>query len=114
MGLSFSLVPAIIWPATTLLVAPRRLGTALGLITVVQALGIFSSNRIAGALSDRAGAGADNPGGYSVMLWFFGLLSLVALTSAVLLWRRELGGLEAASYRVSETPSGAARSSVTP
>lgn len=100
MGVSFALVPAVIWPATTLIVAPRRLGTALGLITVIQAFGIFGSNRIAGLLSDRAGAGADNPAGYAVMLWFFGLLSLVALAAALLLWRREAGphghGLEAA------------------
>ena len=34
MGVSFSLVPAIIWPATTLIVDPRRLGTALGVITL--------------------------------------------------------------------------------
>jgi MFS family permease len=100
MGVSFALVPAIIWPATTLIVAPRRLGTALGVITVIQALGIFASNRVAGLLSDSAGAGADNPAGYGVMLWFFGLLSLAALTSAVLLWHREAGphghGLEVA------------------
>jgi len=36
-------------------------------------------------------------------LWFFGLLSLTALTSAVLLWRREMGphghGLELARLR---------------
>jgi MFS family permease len=100
MGVSFALVPAIIWPATTLIVEPRRLGVALGLITVIQALGIFCSNRIAGLLSDASGAGADNPAGYTVMLWFFGLLSLLALTSAVLLWRREAGphghGLEIA------------------
>ncbi len=100
MGVSFALVPAIIWPATTLLVAPQRLGLALGLITVIQALGIFASNRIAGLLSDGAGAGANNPAGYAVMLSFFGLLSLVALASAVLLWRREAGpdghGLEVA------------------
>lgn len=99
MGISFSLVPAVIWPATTLIVARQRLGTAMGLITVLQALGIFASNRTAGLLGDQAGAGAANPAGYGVMLWFFGLLSLVALASAVLLWRREAGpdghGLEA-------------------
>jgi hypothetical protein len=37
------------------------------------------------------------------MLWFFGLLSLVALSSIVLLWRREAGpnghGLELARTR---------------
>ncbi len=100
MGISFSLVPAIIWPATTLIVEPRRLGTALGLITLIQALGMAGSNLAAGWLADRAGAGAHNPLGYEVMLWFFFILSLVALASALLLWLREAGpkghGLEEA------------------
>ena len=104
MGISFSLVPAVIWPATTLIVAPRRLGTALGLITLIQALGMAASNLAAGRLADLAGAGAKNPAGYSIMLWFFFLLSLTALTSAVLLWRREAGsrghGLEVSRSRV--------------
>lgn len=100
MGISFSLVPAVIWPATTLIVEPRRLGTALGLITLIQALGMAASNLAAGWLADRAGAGAQNPGGYAAMLWFFFVLSLIALSSAFLLWRRETGptghGLEIA------------------
>ncbi len=111
MGISFSLVPAIIWPATTLIVEPRRLGTALGLITLIQALGMAGSNLAAGWLADRAGAGAHNPLGYEVMLWFFFMLSLVALASALLLWRRESGpkghGLEEArrqSRRLQTTP----------
>jgi MFS family permease len=91
MGISFALVPAIIWPATTLIVEPRRLGTALGLITLIQALGMAASNLAAGKLADVAGAGAQNPAGYDVMLSFFFLLSLTALLSAVLLWRREAG-----------------------
>jgi MFS family permease len=100
MGVSFALVPAIIWPATTLIVEPRRLGTALGVITLLQNVGLWGSNRLAGWLADRAGAGPAHPAGYDVMLWFFGLLSLSALTSALLLWRRESGpsghGLELA------------------
>ncbi|MFI4891666.1 MAG: MFS transporter, partial [Steroidobacterales bacterium] len=80
MGVSWSLVPAVIWPSTTLIVASHRLGTALGLITLIQALGIASSNQAAGWLADSAHAGAANPAGYSVMLWFFFLLSLVALS----------------------------------
>jgi MFS family permease len=100
MGVSWSLVPAVIWPATTLIVDHRRLGTALGLITLIQALGMAASNLAAGWLADRAGAGAQNPAGYGIMLWFFFLLSLVALFSAALLWRREMGpqghGLEEA------------------
>jgi MFS family permease len=100
MGVSFSLVPAIIWPSTTLIVEPRRLGTALGVITLLQNVGLWGSNRIAGWLADLAGAGPKHPAGYDTMLWFFGLLSLTALTSAILLWRREIGptghGLESA------------------
>jgi MFS family permease len=84
MGISFSLVPAVIWPATTLIVEQRRLGTALGLITLLQALGMAASNIAAGWIADRAGAGAQNPAGYSVMLEFFFLLSLVAVASAIL------------------------------
>jgi MFS family permease len=91
MGMSWSLVPAVIWPATTLIVEPRRLGTALGLITLIQALGMAASNLAAGRLADIAGAGSENPAGYDVMLLFFFLLSLTALLSAVLLWRREAG-----------------------
>jgi MFS family permease len=107
MGISFSLVPAVIWPATTLIVEPRRLGTALGLITLIQALGMAASNLAAGWLADKAGAGAQNPSGYALMLWFFFLLSLVALSSALLLWRREAGpdghGLEDA--RIAARPA---------
>ena len=104
MGVSFSLVPAIIWPATTLIVEPRRLGTALGVITLLQNLGLWASNRAAGWLADRSGASAANPDGYATMIWFFGLLSLAALWCAVLLWRRESGpfahGLETARAAV--------------
>jgi MFS family permease len=104
MGISWSLVPAVIWPATTLIVDPQRLGTALGLITSIQALAMAVSNYAAGWLADKAGAGAANPGGYAVMMWFFFLLSLVALSSAVLLWHREAGakghGLEDAGTRL--------------
>jgi MFS family permease len=89
MGVSFSLVPAIIWPSTTLIVDPRRLGTALGVITLLQNVGLWGSNRVAGWLADKAGAGPSNPAGYETMIWFFGLLSLTALTTALLLWQRE-------------------------
>jgi MFS family permease len=104
MGVSFALVPAIIWPATTLIVEPKRLGLALGVITLVQNVGLWGSNRMAGWLADRAGAGPAHPQGYAVMLWFFGVLSLAALASVILLLRRESGpkghGLELARVPV--------------
>jgi hypothetical protein len=39
-GVSFSLVPAVIWPATTLVLEPRRPDTALGVITLLQNIGL--------------------------------------------------------------------------
>jgi MFS family permease len=91
MGISWSLVPAIIWPSTTLIVEPARLGTALGVITVIQALGILASNLIAGALADTAQASAAHPEGYNVMLAFFAAVSLAALAAVIQLWLRERG-----------------------
>ena len=68
-----------------------------------------ASNLAAGWLADQAGAGAQNPAGYEVMLGFFFVLSLAALTSAILLWRREAGpeghGLEDARAEVTAAPA---------
>jgi len=91
MGISFSVVPAVIWPATAMLVEPRRLGTALGVINLLQNLLLAASNLAAGWVADHGHAGPAHPSGYDGMLWYFGLVSLVALVSVVLLWRRESG-----------------------
>ena len=91
MGVSFSVIPAVIWPATALLVPPRRLGAAFGLINVLQNLGLAVCNLAAGGLNDLFHAGAAHPEGYRPMMLMFGLLSLVALAATGLLWRREHG-----------------------
>lgn len=91
MGISFSVVPAVIWPSTAMLVEPRRLGTAFGLINLLQNLFLAVSNLAAGWLADRAHAGPAHPAGYDGMLWYFGLVSLVAFASVAMLWRRESG-----------------------
>jgi MFS family permease len=110
MGVSFSVVPAVIWPSTAMLVEPRRLGTAFGLINMLQNLCLAASNLAAGWLADRAHAGPAHPEGYDSMLWYFGLLSLAASLSVALLWRRESGprghGLE--SLRAERTRGPAA------
>jgi len=81
LGVAFSLVPAILWPAVPYLVSANRLGTAYGLMTMLQNIGLFTFNLAAGGLNDWAGASAENPGGYLPMLWMFGLLSLFSLSS---------------------------------
>jgi MFS family permease len=93
MGLSFSVVPAVIWPSTAMLVEPSRLGTAYGLVNVLQNVGLAVCNMAAGWLNDASGAGPSNPGGFDGMLWFFGALGFVAFAFVALLWLRESGPL---------------------
>jgi len=94
MGLAFSVVPAVIWPATAMLVAPRRLGSAYGLINVLQSAGLAVCNLAAGWLNDVNHADATHPQGYTPMLWMFGLLATLDAASTTALWVRESGPRE--------------------
>ena len=91
IGIAFSLVPAVLWPAVPYLVEPARLGTAYGLMTLLQNVGMMVCNLGAGVLNDLQGAGADNPRGYGAMLWMFLLFSLFGFVFAAALRRRETG-----------------------
>jgi MFS family permease len=89
IGIAFSLVPAVLWPAVPYLVAANRLGTAFGLMTMLQNIGMMLANLAAGALNDRNGASAANPQGYLPMLWLFFILSLAGFAFATALRVRE-------------------------
>jgi MFS family permease len=87
IGVSYSLVPAVMWPLASKLVAPERFGAALGLMWVVQNAGIAGANLLAGSLNDGAGASAANPAGYQPMMLLFGTASALGFCFALLLWR---------------------------
>lgn len=89
MGFSFSVIPAVIWPSTAMLVERHRCGTAFGIINMLQSLGLALSNYAAGWLNDQFHAGPHNPEGYDAMLVMFTSLSLVSLASTVALRMRE-------------------------
>jgi MFS family permease len=89
IGIAFSLVPAVIWPAVPYLVEPSRLGTGYGLMTMVQNVGLTVFNYAVGRLNDANGAGPANPGGYLPMLWTFCALSLFGFVFAAALRVRE-------------------------
>jgi MFS family permease len=91
IGVAFSLVPAVLWPAVPYVVPAERLGTAYGLMTMLQNIGLTVCNLGAGLLNDAAGAGPDYPSGYTPMLWMFGLLSLFGFVFAAALRKRETG-----------------------
>jgi MFS family permease len=106
IGIAFSLVPAVMWPSIPQLVSANQLGTAYGLMFMVQNMGLTVVNLAAGWLNDRSGAGAENPAGYLPMMWMFGTLCLAGLLFAWLLWSRERGpqghGLEHRAVASSE------------
>ncbi len=87
IGVSYSLVPAVMWPLATRLVPAVRLGTALGLMWVVQNAGIAGANLAAGSLNDAFGAGPQNPAGYQPMMLFFFAAGAAGFAFALMLWR---------------------------
>jgi MFS family permease len=87
IGISFSLVPAVMWPLTARLVPQARLGTALGLMWVVQNAGMAGANLLAGWLNDTYGASALNPAGYQPMMLYFFISSVLGFVFALMLWR---------------------------
>ncbi len=53
LGIAFSLVPAAMWPGVARVVEEKRLGTAYGLMTWIQNLGLFAFPTIAGWVLDK-------------------------------------------------------------
>ena len=91
MGISFSLIPAVMWPSVAYLVDERRLGTAYALMTLCQQIGWGGAAWGVGSLNDVYGASAANPGGYVPGMWLFSSLALLGLAFSYLLWRSERG-----------------------
>jgi len=89
MGIAFSLVPAVMWPMVAIIVDNNRLGTAYGLMTMIQNIGLFSFNIIIGLANDFTGASADNPGGYNLGMWIFSILGFCGLLFAFRLGKYE-------------------------
>jgi MFS family permease len=91
IGIAFSLVPAVLWPAVPYVVSAERLGTAYGLMTMLQNIAMMLVNLGAGALNDVSGASEVNPAGYQPMLGLFFVLSLFGFVFAAMLRAREKG-----------------------
>jgi MFS family permease len=56
LGLSFSLVPAALWPAVPRLVKEKQLGTAYGVIAMIQNIGLGLFPLLAGRIRDHYGS----------------------------------------------------------
>lgn len=91
MGIAFSLIPAVMWPSVAYIVDQSKLGTAYGLMTMIQNIGLFGFNLLIGWANDYSHASATNPGGYSLGMWIFSTLGFLGVLFAYLLRRREAG-----------------------
>jgi MFS family permease len=91
MGIAFSLIPGIMWPSVSYLVDQSKLGTAYGLMTLIQNIGLAAFNFLIGWANDHAGASASNPGGYALGMWIFSSIGIIGFIFAYLLRRNETG-----------------------
>jgi MFS family permease len=93
LGAAFVLVPAAMWPSVPLVVEEKRVGTAFGLMTAIQNLGLGLFPYLNGKLRDVTGT-------YTSTQIMFSCLGLAGLVFAFLLLRadkRNGGVLEAGS-----------------
>ncbi|MCF8298251.1 MAG: MFS transporter [Melioribacteraceae bacterium] len=91
MGISFSLIPAVMWPSVAYIVDEKRLGTAYSVMTLIQQIGLAGFNWVIGLSNDYAGASADNPSGYNLGMWIFSMLGFFGLMFAYFLRKNEMG-----------------------
>ncbi|MCJ7564798.1 MAG: MFS transporter [Candidatus Aminicenantes bacterium] len=95
LGAAFVLVPAAMWPSIPLIVRKERVGTAFGLMTAIQNVGMALFPFLNGFLRDITKT-------YTSSMLMFAGLGLAGLIFAVLLKRadvREGGGLERAGKK---------------
>lgn len=91
MGIAFSLIPAVMWPSVAYIVDQSKLGTAYGLMTLIQNIGLAGFNLMIGWANDYSAAGPSNPGGYTLGMLIFSCLGFFGLLFAFLLRRNEMG-----------------------
>ncbi len=84
MGIAFSLIPAVMWPSVAIIIDESKLGTAYGLMTLIQNVGLTVFNFLIGAVNDATG-------GYTAGMWIFSSLGFFGLLFAYLLRKSETG-----------------------
>jgi len=73
------------WPSVAYVVDASKLGTAYGLMTLIQNVGLFSFNLLIGGVNDMFAAGPANPQGYLPGMWIFSACGIMGMVFALLL-----------------------------
>ena len=87
LGISFSLVPASLWPSVPKLVDNKLLGSAYAVIFWIQNIGLYAFPMIIGAVLTATNPGVENPldYNYTVPMLVFASLGVLALILGVIL-----------------------------
>lgn len=83
MGLAFSMIPAVMWPSIAIIVDEAKLGTAYGLMTMIQNIGLAGFNFLIGWANDYSGD-------YTLGMWIFSSLGFFGLLFAFSLRKSEM------------------------
>lgn len=89
LGISFSLIPAAMWPSLVKLVDYKQMGTAYGLMYSIQNLGLFGIPIAAGAILDYTNPGSPETLNYGPTITMFAILGFLGLLFAILLKRED-------------------------
>lgn len=79
LGVSFSLVPAAMWPTMVKLVEEKQIGTAYGLMYSIQNLGLWGFPILAGIILDATNPGEPATLNYTYTILMFAALGLLGL-----------------------------------
>jgi MFS family permease len=89
MGIAFSLVPAAMWPSLPLIIDEKRLGSAYGLMTMLQNIGLALFPFLIGWVRDATG-------GYTAAMLVFSSIGVAGFIFSLLLKSGERERLEKA------------------
>lgn len=108
LGISFSLVPASLWPSVPKLIQSKLLGSAYAVIFWIQNIGLYGFRKGIGSVLQASNPGVTDPlkYNYTVTMTVFASLGVFALLFA--LWLKALDakkhyGLELPNVKASET-----------
>lgn len=102
LGISFSLVPASLWPSVPKLVESRLLGSAYAVIFWIQNIGLYAMPMVIGAVLMSSNVGVNNPLNYN---YTFPMLIFVGLGVLALIFGVMLKALDARKHYGLEKPN---------
>ncbi|MFW6370072.1 MAG: MFS transporter [Bacteroidota bacterium] len=91
LGIAFTLIPTVMWPAVAYIVDEKKLGTAYALMAVIQQTGVAIFNFMIGWSNDLNNASDVNPDGYTMGMWLLSILGVMGMLWALLLRKTEKG-----------------------